>query len=324
MAVLLMATLTMGVFHQLAQAAPPSDPPFNLDWSFGANLPNAHQEGAGAVVNNKFYVISGADQSCSDTNGGTLTTAVEIYDPATDTFAPGPSVNLARDMYPVAVTVGSGVYLIGGTASCYGSTVIQVEKLDLNTNTWTVLGPGSNLPAPLDGTWHCGAVHGNQIYYFQPSGIGVFDTATDSWNVLPASPLLSPSDFCQATTVGNQIVITGPGDLGANQRVLLFDVATGNVSLLSATTVPLSEHTAGLLFGSVVVAGGDYAGESSVQAISDNRCSACISVGSTVTTLTALPDTSDDAVGGVIANKFYILGGHSSSSSTPPVLIGTP
>ena len=81
-----------------------------------------------------------------------------------------PSVNLARDMYPIAATVGSGVYLIGGTASCYGPTVIQVEKLDLNTNAWTVLPAGSNLPAPLDGTWHCGAVHGNRILLLPEPG----------------------------------------------------------------------------------------------------------------------------------------------------------
>lgn len=318
------ATLMVGAFNRLAQAAPPTDPPFNLGWSFGANIPNAHQEGAGAVANNKFYVISGADLSCSDTDQGTPTTAVDIYDTVTNTFMAGPSVNFARDMYPIAADVGNSVYLIGGTASCYGPTVIQVEKLDLNTNTWTVLAAGSNLPAPLDGTWHCGAVHGDQIYYFQAGGIGVFDTTTDTWTVLPASPLLTPSDFCQATTLGNQIVVTGPGDLGYNQRILVFDVATGNMSLLTATTVPLSEHTAGLLFGSVVVAGGDYAGETSVQAISDIRCAACVSAGSTVSTLTALPDDSDDAVGGVIANKYYILGGHSSSSSTPPILVGTP
>ena len=119
-------------------------------------------------------------------------------------------------------------------------------------------------------------------------------------------------------------MVTGPGDLGSNQRILLFDVATGDMSLLSATTVPLSEHTAGLLLGKVIVAGGDYSDENSVQAISDDHCAACINDGSTASTLTSLPVTSDDAVGGVVANKYYILGGHSSSSSTPPVLIGTP
>jgi hypothetical protein len=73
------------------------------------------------------------------------------------------------------------------------------------------------------------------------------------------------------------------------------------------------------------VAGGDFSGENSVQSISDIRCAVCITAASTVTTLTPLPDTSDDAVGGVISNKFYILGGHNSAGSNmPPVLIGTP
>ena len=163
-----------------------------------------------------------------------MTTAVDIYDTVTNTFAPGPSVNIGRTEEPLAATSGQrSIYLIGGYSSCNGATVVQVEKLDLNTNTWSVLGSGSNLPAPLDGYYHCGAAQGSKIYYFEQQGIGVFDTTTNTWNVLTASPLLNPSWFCRATALGSQIVITGPGNGlsdSNSQRILVFDTNTGNVT----------------------------------------------------------------------------------------------
>ena len=125
-------------------------------------------------------------------------------------------------------------------------------------------------------------------------------------------------------------MITGPGDGSADsnsQRILLFDVNSGSVTLAGANTVSLAEHTAGLLFGSVVVAGGDYGSpeERSVQGISDGRCAVCITAAATVTTFAILPTFSDDALGDVIGNKYYILGGHSSrDDNLPELLIGTP
>jgi len=325
--ILATATLLVGVFNQAAQAAPPAGPSFtNLTWTLGAIIPTAHNEAAGSVVGSKYYVISGADKSCSDTGQGTVTTAVDIYDTVTNTFTPGPSVNIGRNEYPMAATVGNAVYLIGGTSACFGSTVVQVEKLDLNTNTWSVLSSGSNLPAPLDGAEHCGTAQGTKIYYFESAGVGVFDTTTGTWTVLGPYPLLSPSDYCRATTLGSQIVITGPGNGTADfnsQRILVFDTNTGNVTLLPATTVPLAEHGAALLFGSVVVAGGDFA-LNSVQAISNPTCAACISATSTVSTFTSLPTDTDDGVSGAIGNVFYILGGNAAGNNNPPVLIGTP
>jgi Kelch motif len=323
---LAMATLIVGAFTRPAQATPPADPSFNLNWTFGAIIPTAHQEGAGAVVGSKIYVISGEDQDCSDSGTGTVTPAVDIYDTATNTFAPGPPVNIGRTEAPLAATVGNSVYLIGGGATCNGDAVVQVEKLDLNTNTWTVLGSGSNLPSSLDGYFHCGAVYGSKIYYFEQQGIGVFDTTTNTWNVLTASPLLTPSWFCRATAVGSQIVITGPADAKPDpysQRILVFDVNTGNMTKLPAITVPLAEHVSALLLGSVVVAGGDFNGEI-VQAISNPVCRACVSPNNAVSTLTPLPEDRDDAVGGAVGNVFYILGGNSNGNNLPPVLIGTP
>jgi len=309
----------VGLFSAVATADSSGGQPLaKLSWSLGPSIPNAHQEGAGVEAKHKFYVISGGDVSCSDVGGATATTAVDIYDPVSNSFSVGPSVNIARDEYPLAARVGDSIFLIGGTAPC-GTTVRPTERLNLSTNTWTVLPSSGDLPLGLDGTEHCGVAIDNKIYYFQSGGIGVFDTTTLTWTVLPAGPLLSPSLFCRATRVGDQAVITGPGDGSADpfsQRILLFDSTTGTITLLSSMTVPLAEHTSGFLRGRVVVAGGDFSGETSVQALHLAQ--------NDLSTLDPLPVPSDDAVGGVIGDRYYILGGNNGASNTPAVLIGTP
>jgi hypothetical protein len=324
---LVMATLMVGAFTRPAQATPPADPSFNLTWTFGAIIPNAHQEGAVAVVGSKIYVISGEAGDCTENVNGPVTRTVDIYDTATNTFAPGPAVNIGRTEAPLAATVGKSIYLIGGYFSCNGLSVPQVEKLDLNTNRWSVLGSGSNLPAPLNGYFHCGAAQGSKIYYFEQQDIGVFDTTTNTWNVLTAPPLLYPSYFCRATALGSQIVITGPGNSSPDhnsQRILVYDTNTGNMTQLPAITVPLAEHAAALVLGSVVVAGGDFNG-GIVQEISNPICRTCIGANnSLVRLLNPLPVPSDDAVSGSVGNVFYILGGNSNGNNHPAVLTGTP
>jgi len=290
----------------------------DISWSFGAAVPRAHQEGAGVKAKGKLYVISGTDVSCSDQGGGTVTTGVDIYDPASNTFSPGSDVNVGRTEAPAAVKVKKSVFLIGGVSACSGTTVRTLEQLDLKTGTWTALPAGSDLPSQLDGFFHCAAAVDDKIYYFQAAGIGVFDTTTLSWTVLAADPLLSPSYFCRATRIGKgHVIITGPGNGSGDafsQRILDFDSTSNTLTLLTSQTVPIAEHVAGKLMGRVVVAGGDF-NPTNVQTIYKD----------TVSTLSALPDWSDDAVGAVIKSTLYIAGGHNAAGNPlPPVLIGTP
>ena len=317
-AVLTLALLSSLLFHPSAWAGGPQGPFPDLAWSFGAAVPRAHQEAAGVKAKGKLYVISGTDVSCSDQGGGSVTAGVDIYDPVTNTFSAGSDVNIARTEAPAAIKVSKSVFLIGGITQCSGTTVRTVEQLDVKTGVWTALSASSDLPPALDGIFHCAAAVGTNIYYFQAAGIGVFDTMTLSWSVLPANPLLSPSFFCRATRAGSShVVITGPGNGSADansQRILDFDSSSGTVTLLTSQTVPIAEHVAGKLMGRVVVAGGDF-NPTNVQAIR----------GDTIVTLTPLPDQSDDAVGAVIKGKFYIAGGHNAANNPlPPVLIGQP
>jgi len=321
-ALALLASLVLAPFAlkrgDAAWAAGPDGSFSDISWAFGVAIFNPHQEAAGVKAKGKFYVISGSDVSCSDQGGGSVTTKVDIYDPTVDDFSSGSDVNIGRTEAPAAVKVGKSIYLIGGVSACSGTTVRTVEQLSLKTGIWTALPSTSDLPAALDGFFHCAAKVDTNIYYFQANGIGVFDTTTLTWTVLPADPLLNPSYFCRATRIGNgHVIITGPGDGSADpfsQRILDFDSASGTLTLLTSQTVAIAEHIAGKLKGHVVVAGGDF-NPLNVQSIKND----------TVDTLSPLPDVSDDAVGVVIKGKVYIAGGMNGvGSNLPRVLIGTP
>jgi len=55
-------------------------------WTTGAPIPTPRSEVAGAVLNNKIYIVGGFDSS------GRSTSIVEVYDPVTAKWATAPSL----------------------------------------------------------------------------------------------------------------------------------------------------------------------------------------------------------------------------------------
>ncbi len=299
----------------------------SITWTTGAPIPHGHVEGAVAAFGTKILVISGGAADCTDGHPSDAVALVDVYNTSTGTWSSGTNVNVPRTNIPFAAVVGTKAYLIGGAGPvCGGGTVRTVEVYDSVAKTWTALPSSSDLPAALDGSYHCGVAVGTKIYDFQQNGIGVFDTTTLTWSVLSADPLLAPSLFCQAvrkgpndpTSLKAKVIITGPGDGSADafsQRVLVFKPATGTITKLSGTTAPMAEHTSVFVKARAVVIGGDFA-PATVQLINLRS--------GTVTNAAELPQSSDDAVAALVGGKIYVLGGTDGASNTPPVLIGTP
>lgn len=313
-----LAVLSLNSVGLAAAPANHAAPVTDLVWKIGANIPRSHIESAGTVAHgNKLFVISGAPGDCTDGSAKPPTKAVDIYFWPTNKWTSGPSVNFARDQEPLAATVANKIFLIGGTTGCGGTTVRTVEELNLAKMKWSALPSSSDLPASLTGNNHCGVAVGKKIYYFQDAGIGVFNTSTLTWSVLPASPLLSPSLFCKASVVRpNRIMITGPGNGSADshsQRVLMFDPSAGTLTQLSISTVPLAEHAMGTIHHTVVVAGGDFS-PTSVQTITGN----------VIATASPMPFRHDAVAGVADDDHMIVAGGVSDTSTTPPVLIGMP
>jgi hypothetical protein len=289
----------------------------NLAWTTGAAVSRPHLEGAAATTGGKIYVMDGGTTDLSEGGVNTATNTLDIYTPATDAWSAGPAPIVARNAMPLAATVNGKIYLIGGTNT--GGTARAIEMFNPATNSWMVLPGTANLPDALDGANHCGAVLGSKMYYFESSGVGVFDTTTDTWTVLAASPLLTPSLYCQAVATGSgTIAITGPGDgtSGSNsQRILYYTAATNSVITLQARTNPLGEHSFAILNSQGVATGGDFGG----------TAAQIIPVGARFAiNATPLPTAREDAVSAMVSGRLYILGGRSGTNTIPPVLIGAP
>jgi hypothetical protein len=324
----------------------PGDVTSHMTWTTGAVVPNPHLEGAAVAAGSLVYDISGTTTDCTDHSASPSTSAVDIYNPATNTFTSGAPILNPRQDDPVAVLVENGlgikkIYVIGGTSTCHGTPVAAVDVYDIATNTWTnlhtTIGAQTDLPVGFQnllidpGGFMSAAAIGTDIYVFAPSNIGVFHTATDTWSTLTAPPGAPPlSELSEAVTVGNQIeIVTGDGiNTPLAQRVLDFNPAGPTLTLeplvtpagAATNTIGWAEESTVLLKDKIVSASGDFNSQNQVQIITGNTV---------LTDNTLIPNNvRDDAEGGsVVGDKMYIVGGQIggvSGSTNPPVLIGTP
>jgi N-acetylneuraminic acid mutarotase len=91
----------------------------------------------------RIYVVGGSD-------GSDLTTALEIYDPATNRWTTGARLPTAREFLAVARGGDGRIYAIGGLA---GESVLNVvEAYSLKTRSWTRVAPLPNRRSGLEAT----------------------------------------------------------------------------------------------------------------------------------------------------------------------------
>src|SRR5207249_3602092 len=91
-----------------------------------------------AVVNGKIYVLGGeVDPNPTGTPRNPISDSVEVYDPATNTWSPGPS--LPEPLYEVTATVvvGTTIYVFGGAN--VSDNVSSAYALDTTNGTWSTL-----------------------------------------------------------------------------------------------------------------------------------------------------------------------------------------
>ena len=106
-------------------------------WSPRAPLSIARVFPASAVVNGRFYALGGESP---------FLTSVEVYDPASDTWTPGPSLPSPRADMPAAATADGSVYLPGGFdgGSVTGSMLVLAPPDLAPPTTTTTLSPAPN------------------------------------------------------------------------------------------------------------------------------------------------------------------------------------
>jgi len=155
--------------------------PVTNNWLRRADMPTARMAAASAVMDGKIYVAGGWMR------GDILspaTAALEIYDPASNSWMGGPDLPTPRALLAASV-VGDEVYFIGGGSAALGSNDGPlVESYSATTNAWT---RHQDMPTPR-GTLTAATVN-DLIHTFgggfdvgKLSTVEVYDPLTDAWS----------------------------------------------------------------------------------------------------------------------------------------------
>jgi N-acetylneuraminic acid mutarotase len=179
-------------------------------WSFGPSMNTARQGAVGAVLNGKFYVVSGT----SGVSGGygTEFTSMEVYDPAVPNAWTTLSAQLplAREEAGAAVINGK-LYVVGGFArtsgSGAGSDTGELDVFDPVAGSWA-----TRAPMPIAVQQPAIAVLNGQLHVLGGDAAGaahqVYDPSSDSWTT--AAPLPSPKEqYTAAGTINSRVYLAG-------------------------------------------------------------------------------------------------------------------
>jgi N-acetylneuraminic acid mutarotase len=180
-----------------------------------------------AALDGKVYVGGGLLAN------GQATNRVDVYDPATNTWAV--SVPFPAPLHHTClVTTDGRLYLVGGYRAD-GTATAKVWSRAPGEAAWRAEAP---MPTPR-GAFVCVADAAGRIHAiggasrFEPLGHlidvhEVFDPASKTWT--SAAPMPAPRDHAAGALVGNTIVVAGGRNLSLTEnksRVDLYDVSTG-------------------------------------------------------------------------------------------------
>ena len=165
-------------------------------WTTKADMPTARALSAIAVVDGKIYVIGGVGGVAGETvQDNRPLSAVEVYDPATDTWTTKADMPTAR-YFPAACVVDGRIYVFCGntTWGVPDGFVPTVEVYDPATDTWT---QASDMPRARSHHAPAASVVDGKIYLiggsdwpeaFMSPVVFVYDPATDTWTTAADFP----------------------------------------------------------------------------------------------------------------------------------------
>jgi N-acetylneuraminic acid mutarotase len=226
-------------------------------WTQKADMPTPRQGHGSAVVNGKIYVIGGltSETGFLATEG---VSAVEEYDPATDTWTRKADMPAARGYLPGSHPVVDGkIYVIGGG----NPPVARVDVYDPGTDTWS---RGVDMPTPRlifpRVAWN------GKIYTF-----GGLSGLRNSDRGLKTTDVYDPkkNTWTEATTMpqgvwqhsanevdGKIYVVGGAFHIDAMQIHQVYDPQTNTWT--NATPMPIRTrgHTTSVVCGKIYAVGG--------------------------------------------------------------------
>lgn len=177
------------------------------EWAAKAPAPTKRTEVAAAAVKGKIYVVGGFQQAL----GFSITSAVEEYDPKTDTWRE--RAPLPGGLHHAGIgVVNNRIYVIGGFEHSFLSIWSPLNTLyeyDPAADRWTARKPmptprGALAVAVLDGKLHAVGGYnrgGNSAAH------EVYDPAADTWS--PRAPMPTARDHHAAAVAGGRLYAIG-------------------------------------------------------------------------------------------------------------------
>jgi N-acetylneuraminic acid mutarotase len=250
--------------------APQLYDPLADKWTVKAKDPVLRSESSAGVINNKIYVAEGwGGQFGSDSNSPT--SALEIYDPVTDSWTAGASSLIARGLSATAVIDGK-LYIAGGTAAQYVN-FDNLEIYDSVTNTWSL---GASLPAQL--TSAAGVALNGKFYvlggYVGPSAfnntitaaVQIYDPVLNTWSM--GTPLPAPrANMVVGVIKGKLCVASGTtAESIGDPSVQIYNPITDKWNAAADEPTPRAKPAAAVVGNMLFVAGGNTDGGPSTSA----------------------------------------------------------
>jgi hypothetical protein len=257
-------------------------------------LSDPHIEGCSFPYKGRAYLVGGQ------------TDLVDFFDSKTKIINNTESLNAKRSGFPIAWQVAGSVYVIGGNDQS-NFTQRLVEKFDLATESWSILGSTSLFPDTINGTNRCGSVLGSDIYFFTDTETLKFNTNTETWVTgLTAKP--SSSFLCKAITKDNLIYVLGSGS--DNKDVYSYNPGTDSWVKLLDSPAPLEGNTLNIV-GNFMVTTGGRADGSLIQIYNSNNDTWRSSF---LGEIASLPPESlkQDHLAEVLNGELYLFGGNTN------------
>ena len=176
-------------------------------WTRKADMPTKRAYLCTCVVDGKIYAIGGRAAEDPPDPGPS---ALEVYNPVTDTWIKKPDMPIRRAMAAACVVDGR-IFVIGGVIEdSHGTPLKTVDEYDPMTDTWT-----RKADIPTARVWHSASVVGSRIYvlggapYGGPvlSAVEEYDSSVDIWK--PKSDMLTGRGMLSASTINGKIYALG-------------------------------------------------------------------------------------------------------------------
>ncbi len=245
-------------------------------WSSKASMPTARCLPASAVLNGKIYVFSG----CTDISCSSLQGTVEEYTPSAS-VGPGTWATKASMPYgaqaPMAATVGSKIYIMGGATSPNVVFTDAVYEYDPVADTYT---PKASMPVGRDGS--AISVVNNKIY-LMGGYTGALTTRNDEFDPAAGpngtwtnkSPMSVPR-FTAASAAANGFVVVFGGQIPSSgytvtNTVEVYSPATDSWMMAPAMRAAKAAVTAAVIGNLIYVTGGYLGGSGPGATVGTNE-----------------------------------------------------